>query len=137
MSTLDKVHSYLSQELKPINHQLRRTFVNWKLKKKENDFFKNILWTMMKRNKHNCRIWDKGNPQVMLEKPLHLKWVTVWFGFWVRGPYFFQKRSRKCSDCNRKSVQINESRLFVQRISLFNIYDFSRTLLLPLQLMEH
>ena len=36
-------------------------------------------------NKQNCRIWGTENPHTYIEKPTHLKRVTVWWGFWSRG----------------------------------------------------
>ena len=44
-------------------------------------------------NKPNCRIWGTENPHAYIEKPTHLKRVTVWCGFWSRdiiGPFFFE-----------------------------------------------
>ena len=32
-------------------------------------------------NKRNGRIWGKENPHAHIEKPMHPKCVTVWFGF--------------------------------------------------------
>ena len=42
-------------------------------------------------NKQNCRIWDTENPHAYIEKPIHPRQVTVWYGFWSRGiigPFF-------------------------------------------------
>ena len=44
-------------------------------------------------NKQNCRFWGTENPHEYIEKPTHLKRVTVWCGFWYRGiigPFFFE-----------------------------------------------
>lgn len=95
----------LTQELKPIDHQARRTFVNWALQRKEEngDFFNKIIFSDEAHfhlggyvNKQNCRIWGEENPRMILEKPMHPQRVTVWCGFWaggVIGPYFFQNEA--------------------------------------------
>ena len=36
-------------------------------------------------NKQNCRIWGTENSYEYIEKPTHLKRVTVWGEFWSRG----------------------------------------------------
>ena len=36
-------------------------------------------------NKQNCHIWGTENPYAYIEKPTHLKRVTVWCEFWCRG----------------------------------------------------
>ena len=45
-----------------------------------------------KVNKQNCHIWGSENPNIIIEKPMHPQWVTVWCGFWyggIIGPFFF------------------------------------------------
>ena len=32
-------------------------------------------------NKQNCRIWGTENPHAYIEKPIHPKRVSVWYGF--------------------------------------------------------
>ncbi|GFW92142.1 DUF4817 domain-containing protein [Trichonephila clavipes] len=36
-------------------------------------------------NKQNCRIWNKANPQVYVETPLHPEKLTVWCAVWAGG----------------------------------------------------
>lgn len=99
------LHPYkmqLTQELKPRDHGLRRTFVNWVLEMQtiDPDFFRKIILSDEAHfhldgyvNKQNCRIWGSENPRTIVEKSLHPKRVTVWCGFWVGGvigPYFFE-----------------------------------------------
>ena len=35
-------------------------------------------------NKPNCHIWGTENLHAYIEKPIHPRRVTVWFGFWSR-----------------------------------------------------
>ena len=35
-------------------------------------------------NKQNYRIWGTENQHAYIEKPMHPKRVTVWWGFWSR-----------------------------------------------------
>ncbi|GFV78426.1 uncharacterized protein TNCV_95831 [Trichonephila clavipes] len=62
------------------------------------DFHKRILfsdeahfWLNGYVNKQNCRIWNEANPQVYVEKPLHLEKLTVWCALWAGG-ILLQKR---------------------------------------------
>ena len=44
-------------------------------------------------NKQNCRIWGEENPQIIHEKLMHPKQVSVWCALWsggVIGHYFFE-----------------------------------------------
>ena len=94
----------LVQELKPNDHQVRRTSVDCAQNEITvvPDFHKRILfsdkahfWLNGYVNKQNCRIWSEGNPQVYVETPLHPEKLTVWCALWaggIIGPYFFKKR---------------------------------------------
>jgi hypothetical protein len=99
------LHAYkvqLVQELKPRDHEQRRTFVQWALRMQENipQFLSKIILSDEAHfhlsgfvNKQNCRIWGSENPRIIVEKPLYPQRVTVWCGFWaggVIGPYFFE-----------------------------------------------
>ena len=44
-------------------------------------------------NKQICYIWATDNPHAYIEKPTHLKRVSVWCGFWssgIIGPFCFE-----------------------------------------------
>ena len=60
-------------------------------------------------NKQNYRLWGTGNPHAYIEKPTHLKRVTVWCGFWSRviiGQFFFENEQAVNGD--RYWVMLNE-----------------------------
>ena len=64
-------------------------------------------------NKQICRIWGTENPHTYIEKPTHLKQVTVWCGFWSRGtigPFFFENEQEEAVTVNgdRYRVMLNE-----------------------------
>ena len=99
------LHPYkikLTQELKPLDHQKRRMFVNWAEQQLENDsdFYRKIIfsdeahfWLNGFVNKQNMRYWSDSNPHVLHESSLHPEKITVWCGLWaggVIGPYFFR-----------------------------------------------
>ncbi|XP_050530953.1 uncharacterized protein LOC126899769 [Daktulosphaira vitifoliae] len=77
------LHPYkikLTQELKPLDHQKRRMFVNWAEQQLENDpdFHRKIIfsdeahfWLNGFVNKQNMRYWSGSNPHVLHESPLH------------------------------------------------------------------
>ena len=47
-------------------------------------------------NKQNCSIWGTETPLAYIEKPTHIKRVTVWCGFWFRSiiwPFFFENKN--------------------------------------------
>lgn len=119
------LHAYkvqLVQELKPADHCLRRTFVNWLFEKlnENNAFFNKIIFSDEAHfqlggyvNKQNCRIWGSQNPQTVLEKPLYPKKVTVWCGLWsggIIGPYFFENEQGNAVTVNslRYQTMIND-----------------------------
>ena len=60
-------------------------------------------------NKQNCQIWGTENPHAYIEKPTHLKRVTVWHEHWSRGiigPCFFEfkklrRRIQEIVNCDR------------------------------------
>lgn len=99
------LHAYkiqLVQDLKPNDHQLRRTFGEWAegIIAVDDEFPRNILfsdeahfWLNGYVNKQNCRIWSKDNPQAFVQKPLHPEKLTVWCALWaggIIGPYVFR-----------------------------------------------
>ena len=64
-------------------------------------------------NKQNCRIWGRENPHAYIEKPKHLKRVTVWWGFWSRGiigQFFFKNEQGETITINgnRYRAMLNE-----------------------------
>lgn len=92
----------LTQELKPADHGMRRTYADWVLEQQrlDDDFSHRIFFSDEAHfslggyvNKQNCRIWGSENPHVTVERPLHPQKVTVWCAIWsggVIGPYFFE-----------------------------------------------
>ena len=91
----------MTQELKSLDHQKRRMFVNWAQKQLENDsdFYRKIVcrdeahfWLHGIVNKQNMRYWSDSNPHVLHDSSLHPDNFTVWCGLCaggVIGPYFF------------------------------------------------
>lgn len=91
----------LTQELKPGDHRMRRTFSDWALQQLRVDpeFYKKIISSDEAHfslngfvNKQNCRIWSDANPQVIHERTLNPEKLTVWCAFHaggIIGPYFF------------------------------------------------
>ena len=63
--------------------------------------------------KRNCRICGTENPHAYIEKPTHLKRVTVWCGFWSRciiGTFFFGNEQEEAVTVNgdRYRPMLNE-----------------------------
>ena len=61
----------------------------------------------------NCRIWGSENPHAYIEKPMHPKRVSVWYGFWSRGtigPFFFENKQGEAVTVNgdRYRAMLNE-----------------------------
>ena len=68
----------LVQEFKPIDHPMRLRFAKWA------DFGKQIIFSDEIHfdiggygNNQNCCIWGTENPHTYIEKPMHIKRVTV------------------------------------------------------------
>ena len=64
-------------------------------------------------NKKYCRICGSENPHAYIEKPTHLKRVTVWCGFWSRGiigPFFSENEQEEAVTVNgdRYRAMLNE-----------------------------
>ena len=81
----------MTQELKPTDHNQRRTFVNWILEQQQG-FSKKIIFSDEAHfdlngyvNKQNCRIWGEENPRIIQEQQFYPQRVTVWCGFWAEG----------------------------------------------------
>ncbi|XP_033222533.1 uncharacterized protein LOC117176402 [Belonocnema kinseyi] len=83
------LHPYkikLTQEVKPLDYQKRRMFVNWAEQQLENDpdFHRKIIfsdedhfWLNRFVNKQNMRYWSGSNPHELHESTLHLtKWPS-------------------------------------------------------------
>lgn len=102
----------LTQQLKVADHQKRRQFVDWVLRKRQEDdsFAQNIIFSDEAHfllngfvNKQNCRIWGSENPRVINEREMYAQRVTVWCGFWsggVIGPYFFEDQEGRAVTVN-------------------------------------
>ena len=59
-------------------------------------------------NKQNYCIWVTENPHAYIEKPTHLKRVTVWCGFWSKGiigPFLFENEQE---EADRYRAMLNE-----------------------------
>lgn len=99
------LHPYkiqLVQQLKPMDHRLRRTFGEWAENQLEVEphFYREIIfsdeahfWLNGYVNKQNCRFRSEHNPHETLETPLHPEKLTVWCGLHaggIIGPYFFK-----------------------------------------------
>ena len=82
---------------------------------KKSSFQMKIIWIWFGGyvNKQNCCICGTENPHAYIEKPTHLKRVTVWCGFWTRGiiePFFFENEQRESVTVNgdRYRAMLNE-----------------------------
>jgi len=99
----------ITQELKPLDHLKRRSFVNF-INEQPADFSQKIMFSDEAHfelggyvNKQNCRIWGEENPRIIHEKPMHPKRVTVWCALWsggVIGPYFFENAAGEAVTVN-------------------------------------
>ena len=113
----------LIKELKPIDHPIRFRFAKWAcvrltedadFGKKKIIFSDEVHFDLGRYvNKQNCRIWDTENPYTCIEKPMHPKRVTGWYGFWSRGiigPFFFENEQREAITVNgdRYRAMLNE-----------------------------
>lgn len=112
----------LTQELKPQDHRLRRTFAEWSLSQLQLDpeFNRKILfsdeahfWLNGYVNKQNCRIWSENNPKMIQQLPLHPEKCTVWCGLYaggIIGPYFFKNEAgnRVTVNGDRYRAMIND-----------------------------
>ena len=90
----------MTQELKPLDDQKRRIFVNGAEQQLENDsdFYRKIIfndeahfWLNGIVNKEHMRYWSDSNPHVLHDSSLHPEKNTFWCGLWaggVIGPYF-------------------------------------------------
>ena len=108
------LHSYkikLTQELKPLDHQKRRMFVNWAELQLENDsdFYQKTIfsdeahfWPNGFVNKHNLCYWLDSNLYVLQDSSLYTVWCGLWAGG-VIGPYYF-------SDDQDRHVSVNGNR---------------------------
>ena len=96
----------LTQQLKVTDHQKRRQFVDWVLRRRQEDarFANKIIFSDEAHfhlngfvNKQNCRIWGSENPCMIEEREMYPQRVTVWCGIWsggVIGPYFFEEEGQ-------------------------------------------
>jgi hypothetical protein len=97
----------LTQALQPADHESRRQFADRMLAELQHDqrFFHKIFFSDEAHfylsgyvNKQNCRVWGSENPQVIVERPLHPKKVTVWCAMWaggIVGPFFFENEENE------------------------------------------
>lgn len=101
-----------TQELKMLDHQKRLDFVDWVLRRQQEDdgFARKVIFSDEAHfhlngyvNKQNCRIWGSENPHSFHEREMHPQRVTVWCGFWaggVIGPYFFENEAGQAVTVN-------------------------------------
>ena len=86
-----QLHPYkvqLTQQLKPVDHSIRRKYMEWVLEQQaivsgkflNKIFFSNEVHFTLTGYiiKKNCRIWGSEDPQVIKERPLHPEKVSVW-----------------------------------------------------------
>lgn len=95
----------LTQELKPLDHQMRREFADWALEMLDEnpEFGQTIIfsdeahfWLSGNVNNQNCRYWSDHQPEIFEEKQMHPQRLTVWCGLWhggIIGPYFFRNEA--------------------------------------------
>ena len=118
----------LAQELKPEDHESRRTFADWVLEQLETDphFGEKIIfsdeahfWMNGFVNKQNCRIWGASNPHQYQESILYPEKLTVWCGrHWaIRLP----QRKRSGGDCEWCTIQINDNKFFLAQIGRYGL----------------
>ena len=68
--------------------------------------------------KQNCCMWGTENPQAYIEKPTHLKPVTVWCRFWSRGiigPFFFENKQGEAVTVNGGRYRAHVEQIFVHK----------------------
>lgn len=122
----------MTQELKPTDHNQRRTFVNWILEQQQG-LSKKIIFSDEAHfdlngyvNKQNCRIWGEENPRIIQEQQFYPQRVTVWCSFWaegVIGPYFFEGEDGKALTVNGNRYREMVTNFLWSRLERMDLQD--------------
>ncbi len=70
-------------------------------------------------NKQNMRVWGTEKPGIVIEKPAHPAYVTVWIAFSAQGiigPYFFENSDGKRETVRQENYQKMIDTFFVPKL---------------------
>ena len=77
-------------------------------------------------NKQNSRFWGRENPQIVHERPLHSKRVTVWCALTyscVIGPYFFEDENGAAVTVTAERYNHMLNTFFLPELQRLNLTD--------------